>query len=96
LFAVIVLEDLVEAVLARALEGVADEGRRPAEEDAAKAFFGVDCSPGGGVGGVEFRIDLAAAFYLGRKDFVSWSCLCKRVDGVCLPSQVVLQMRVLD
>jgi len=54
LFAVVVLEDLVEAVLARALEGVADKSGRPAEENAAEAFFGVDCSPGGGVGGVEF------------------------------------------
>lgn len=59
-----VLEDLVEAVLARALERVADEGRGPAEEDAADAFAGEDGAPGGEVGGVDFGVYLAAAFYL--------------------------------
>jgi len=46
------------------LEGVADVGGGPAEEDAAEAFFGVDGAPGLEVGGVEGRVDLAAAFYL--------------------------------
>lgn len=63
-FAVEVLEDFVEAVFAGALEGVADEGWGPAEEDAAQAFFGVDATPGGEVGGVDCGVDLAAAFYL--------------------------------
>jgi len=50
------------------LDGVADEGGGPAEEDAAEAFFAVDGAPGGEVGGVDFGVDLAAAFYLvGRK-----------------------------
>lgn len=61
--AVGVLEDFVEAVFAGALEGVADEGGGPAEEDAAEAFGGVDAAPGAQVGGVDFRVDLAAAFY---------------------------------
>lgn len=61
--AVGVLEDFVEAVFAGALEGVADEGGGPAEEDAAEAFGFVDAAPGAHVGGVDFRVDLAAAFY---------------------------------
>ena len=60
--AVEVLEDLVEAVFPRALEAVADEGRRPAEEDAADAFGPVDGRPGGQVGAVDFGVDLAPAF----------------------------------
>jgi hypothetical protein len=46
------------------LEGVADEGGGPAEEDAAEAFGFVDAAPGGEVGGVDFGVDLAAAFDL--------------------------------
>lgn len=60
--AVGVLEHLVETVFAGALEGVADEGGGPAEEDAAEAFGFVDGAPGADVGGVDFRVDLAAAF----------------------------------
>ena len=46
LLAIRVLEDFVEAVLAAALEAVADECGRPAEEDAAETFGSVDCAPG--------------------------------------------------
>jgi hypothetical protein len=60
--AVQVLEDLVEAILPRALEGVADEGRGPAEEDAAEPFLAEDGGPGLEVGFVEIGIDLAAGF----------------------------------
>lgn len=60
--AVGVLEDFVEAVFAGALEGVADEGGGPAEEDAPDAFGAVDAAPGADVGGVDLRVDLAAAF----------------------------------
>ena len=62
--AIEVLEDLVKTVLAGALEGVADEGGGPAEEDAAHALFGEDAAPGLDVGGVDLGVDLAAAFYL--------------------------------
>lgn len=62
LLAVEVLEVLVEAVFAGSLEGVAHEGGGPAEEDAAEAFFGEDGAPCGEVGGVDFGVDLAAAF----------------------------------
>jgi hypothetical protein len=65
LVAVKVLEDLVEAVLASALERVADEGGCPAEEDAAEPLLGIDRAPGLGVGLVEFVVDLSAAFNLG-------------------------------
>ena len=58
------LEDLVEAVFPAALEAVANESRGPAEEDTAEAFFGVDGSPSGEVGGVNFGVNLPAAFYL--------------------------------
>ena len=57
-----VLEHLVESILPGALEGVADEGWRPAEEDTAEAFGSVDGAPGTEVGGVELGVDLAAAF----------------------------------
>ena len=57
-------EDFVEAVFAGSLEGVADCGGGPAEEDTTEAFFGVDGAPGGEVGGVDVGVDLAAAFYL--------------------------------
>ena len=62
LLAVEVLEVLVEAVLAGSLEGVAHEGGRPAEEDAAQTFFGEDGAPCGQVGGVDLGVDLAPAF----------------------------------
>ena len=62
--AVEVLEDLVESVFAGALEGVAYERWGPAEEDAAETFFSVDAAPSGDVGGVDFWVDLPAAFYL--------------------------------
>jgi hypothetical protein len=63
-----VLEDLVEAVLAGALERVADKGGCPTEKDASEAFFAIDLAPGFRSGFVEFGIDLAAAFDL--------SCTC--------------------
>lgn len=62
LVAIEVLEDFVEAVLAGSLEGVADEGGGPAEEDAAEAFFAVDGSPGRDVGAVNVGVDLATTF----------------------------------
>jgi hypothetical protein len=68
LVAIDVLEDLVEAVLAGALERVADKGGCPTEKDASEAFFAIDLAPGFRSGFVEFGIDLAAAFDL--------SCTC--------------------
>lgn len=56
------LEDLVEAVFSESLEGVADEGGRPAEEDAAEAFGFEDRGPAGQVGLVDARGDLSAGF----------------------------------
>ena len=47
------LEHFVEAVFARALEAVADEGGGPAEEDAAEPFGFVDLRPCLDVGFVE-------------------------------------------
>jgi hypothetical protein len=35
---------LVQTILSSTLEGVAQERGRPAEEDAAQAFFGENCS----------------------------------------------------
>ena len=62
-------ENFVEAVFTAALETVSYEGRGPTEEDAAEAFSGVDGSPGGKVGRVDFGINLSAAFHLvGEKD----------------------------
>jgi hypothetical protein len=61
--AVQVFEVFVEAVLSGALQGVADEGRGPAEKDAADAFFGDDGAPCGQVGGVDLGVDLSSAFY---------------------------------
>ena len=55
-------EYLVKSILAQSLEGVADEGGRPAEEDAAHAFGSVDFAPRRDVGGVEFGVDLTARF----------------------------------
>ena len=75
--AVEIFEDFVETVFAGALEGVADEGGGPAEEDAAETFFGEDGSPGGDVGCVDFRVDLAATFYLDERD-VSWQCWSRK------------------
>ena len=75
--AVQVLEVLVEAVLASALERVADESGRPAEEHAAQALLGEDGTPGGDVGGVDLGVDLSAAFdqVEGCDGGVGWSCL---------------------
>ena len=69
--AVEVFEDFVETVFAGALEGVANEGGGPAEEDAAETFFGEDGTPGGDVGFVDGGVDLAATFYLKGRE-VSW------------------------
>lgn len=66
--AVEVFEDFVETVFAGALEGVADEGGRPAEEDTAKTFFGEDGTPGGDVGFINIGVDLAATFYLNERE----------------------------
>lgn len=76
LVSVEVFEVFVEAVFTGALEGVADEGGGPAEEDAAKAFFGYDGAPSGEVGGVDFGVDLTAAFYKVERGngCVSWAC----------------------
>ena len=62
--AVEVFEGFVESVFARALEGVAHEGGGPAEEDPAQAFGAVNRPPGREVGGVDFWVDLPAAFDL--------------------------------
>lgn len=62
LVAIEVLEDFVEAVLAGALEGVADESGGPAEEDATEAFFAINGPPGREVGAVDVGVDLPAAF----------------------------------
>lgn len=63
LLAVVVLEDFVRAVFARALERVAYEGRTEAEEDPFHALFGEDGAPGLYVRFVEVGVDLATAFY---------------------------------
>ena len=65
LIPVCIFEDFIKAVLARALETIADESRGPAEEDAAEAFGAEDGAPGGDIGGVDFGIDLTATFDLG-------------------------------
>ena len=57
------LEVLVETVFTGALEGVAQEGGGPAEEDSAETFLGEDGAPCLEVGGVDFRVDLPATFY---------------------------------
>ena len=62
LVAVQVLEVFIETVFTGALERVAHESRRPAEEDASDSFLGEDCAPCGEVGGVDLGIDLAPAF----------------------------------
>lgn len=59
---ILVLEDLVEAILAEALERVANEGRCPAKEDAAQAVTGENGTPGLEIRGVQFRIDLSTGF----------------------------------
>ena len=58
------LEDFVEAILAGALERIADEGWGPAEEDPTDAFFGVDGAPSLNVGAIELGVNLTAAFDL--------------------------------
>lgn len=79
------LEYFVEAVFARALEGVAYEGRRPAKEDAADALFGVYLLPSGKVRRVELGIDLAPCLdYIERCDEgMGWTACCEKmlVDG---------------
>ena len=62
LVAVGVFEDLVEAIFARTLERVADEGGGPAKENAAETLCFVNRAPGADVGGVNFGVHLAAAF----------------------------------
>lgn len=57
-----VFEDLVQAVLSGTLERVSDKSGRPAEEDAAHAFFGRDGAPCLHVGLVDGGIDLATTF----------------------------------
>ena len=66
--AVEVFEDFVETVLAGALEGVADEGGRPAEENTAQTFFGEDGTPSGDIGFIDIGVDLAATFYLSETE----------------------------
>ena len=78
--AVEVFEDLVETVFAGTLEGVADEGGGPAEEDAAEAFFGEYGTPGGDVGFVDIGVDLAAAFYLNERE-VRWCYYWRKQVG---------------
>lgn len=63
-----VLEQLVEAVLARALERVSDEGRANAREDAWETALGLDdCLPALNVGLVQRRAHLAP-----RLDEIEW------------------------
>lgn len=64
LFAVEVLEGLVESVLPSALEAVAGERGTGPEEDAFDAFLGSDCPPGAEVRAVDLRVDLPPAFDL--------------------------------
>ena len=74
------LEYFVEAVFARALEGVAYEGRHPSEEDAADALFGVYLRPSGNVRRVKLGIDLTPCFdYIERCDEgMSWTACFER------------------
>ena len=80
LLAVPVLEDLVEAVLARALERVADKRRRPAEEDAAQALGAEDLAPGLQVGLVQRWVYLAACFHLLRLAVGFWLVTVARLS----------------
>jgi len=75
LLAVVVLEDLVRAVLARTLERVSDEGWRPTEENTANTLGARDLGPGLDVGAVDLGVDLTTAFYeIQRGDgCVSWT-----------------------
>lgn len=82
------LEVLVETVFPGALEGVAQEGGRPAEEDAAEAFFGEDGAPCGDVGCVDLGVDLTTALdeIEGRYGGVGWSCGRGDVGSIGLQS----------
>ena len=91
--AVQVLEDLVEAVLAGALERVADECGRPPCEDAAQPFLRVNQLPCLRVGLVQLGVDLAAAFdlELSRQWLLTWvvaggaaMCMRTRSRGVTM------------
>ena len=79
-FAVEVFENLVETVFAGALEGVADEGGGPAEEDAAETFFGEDRTPGRDVGFIDSGVDLAATFYLVER-LINWRYCSRKQVG---------------
>lgn len=61
--AVVVLEDFVGTVLSGALEGVADEGRGPAEADTTHAVGTHDPAPCLEVAGVHLGVDLSSAFH---------------------------------
>jgi hypothetical protein len=80
--AVVVLEDLIQAVLAGALEGVADERGRPAEEDAAHALVGVDLAPALDVGLVDVWVDLSPGLddVEGSDGGVGWAACCETVS----------------
>ena len=78
--AVEVLEDFVETVFAGALEGVANEGGGPTEEDTTETFFGEDGTPGGDVGFIDGGVDLAATFYLKGREF-SWCYWSRKQVG---------------
>lgn len=77
-----VLEVFIETIFAGTLEGISNERRGPSEEDTAQTFFGVDGAPGGEVGAVDVRVNLATAFHhVQRSDRgVSWSYVMSGSD----------------
>ena len=64
---VLVLEDLVEAVFAHALERIPHKRGRPAEEDAADALFGIDGAPA-----LEIRLVDARYHLTSGLDQIEW------------------------
>lgn len=78
------LEVLVETVLAGTLEGVAQEGGRPTEEDAAQALLGEDGPPCRDVGCVDFGVDLTTALdeIKGCDGGVCWTCVRRNIGSI--------------
>jgi hypothetical protein len=80
LLAIGIFEDLIETILARTLETVPHEGRRPTKEDATETFGTVYGFPSTEVGRVEFGVDLTPGLdeIEGCDGGVCWSASCWR------------------
>lgn len=80
LVAVPVLENLVEAILARTLEGVTDESWAPSKENASETISREDLAPCAQIGLVDVRVDLTTAFdQIKRRDGgMSRACVVSR------------------